>query len=669
MPVRRRFPAVALVFLVVGLIRSIAGCGETSSRSDPVGGGAVHTDLVYTEERATCADRNPLRNLYFGDLHAHASFSFDAWIWDARLPPENAYRFAQGETVRIPPVDEDGLGPRTLRIDRPLDFAAVTEHAEFLGEVEACLDPDSGAYVTPLCRIFRQGTDLSFMLFGLPLAVPASGHPGAICGEGRAHCEGLARAQWNRIRETAEAEYDRTAACTFTTFPAYEYTGSAGGSTLHSNVIFRNAVVPDLPVSYFEASTPWELREELKRRCQDTLDGCDAMAVPHNSNMSNGKAFFVEYPGADGPEEQAEMAALRARMEPVAEIFQHKGGSECMNGLSGTPGEEDPLCDFENLHPSPFTDCGEERGILGGSGRGCLSRLDFLQNALLAGLMEEERLGVNPYKLGFIADTDTHNMSPGAVAEDRYAGHLGELEDTPQERLGPFGVTPIGIRTNPGGLTGVWAVENSRDALFEALRRRETYGTSGPRIRVRLFAGWDLPQDMCGQEDFAETGYRRGVPMGGDLPPRPGGGAAPRIFVYAERDPGTAERAGTPLQRVQIVKGWLERHGESVARRLEIFDVAGSPENGAGVDPESCATWGTEYESLCAVWSDPEFQPAERAFYYARVIENPTCRWSALECNRLPAGERPETCSGSDPPRTIQERAWTSPVWYTPAAY
>jgi hypothetical protein len=664
MPVQNRFQPRALVSLLCGVVFSVGGCsGSPSSLLDRAG---KDRGIVYTEERAQCTDHNPLRNLYFGDLHSHASFSFDAWIWEAWLPPVHAYRFAKGEGIRLPPVDEDGLGTRTLRIDRPLDFAAVTEHSEFLGEVEACLSPDSGVYDIPLCRLFRQGTDASFMFFGLPLALPIPGRPRSICGGGGTDCEALAREMWKRIVEAAEAEYDRTSACTFTTFPAYEYTGSAGGSTLHSNVIFRNTIVPDLPVSYFEAATPWDLRAELKSGCMDSLPGCDVMAVPHNPNMSNGKAFIAEYPGEDGPEEQRRLAALRARMEPVAEIFQHKGSSECMNGLSGVPGDEDPLCGFENLHPAPITDCGDETGVLGGAGVGCISRWDFIRNVLLAGLIEEERLGVNPYKLGFIADTDTHNMSPGAVAEDRYAGHLGKLEDTPQKRLGPFGVTPIGIRTNPGGITGVWALENSRDAVFEALRRRETYGTSGPRIRVRFFGGWDLPGDMCEQEDFPETGYRTGVPMGGDLPPWPGGGAALRIFVCAERDPGTQGRAGTPLQRIQIIKGWLEGDGQAFAGRLKVFEVAGSRENGAGVDPESCESWGVDYERLCTVWTDPAFKPDERAYYYARVIENPTCRWSALECNRLSAEDRPASCSDGDPPRTIQERAWTSPVWYSP---
>jgi len=269
----------------------VAGCDGGSGSPDDTDG---DRDVVYTEERAACDVYSPYRNLYFGDLHSHASFSYDAWIWDEWLPPEHAYRFAKGEPLQIPPVDENGLGTRTLQIDRPLDFAAVTEHAEFLGEVEACLDPESGAYDDPECHTFRERTDSSFVIMGFPLASPNPVRSEGICGEGGADCQVLARETWNRIVDAAEAEYDRSSACAFTTFPAYEYTGSAMGTTLHRNVIFRNATVPELPVTYFEAPSPWELWAELKSRCTDALPGCDVMAITHNSNMSNGNDFFLE---------------------------------------------------------------------------------------------------------------------------------------------------------------------------------------------------------------------------------------------------------------------------------------------------------------------------------------------------------------------------------------
>jgi hypothetical protein len=334
-----------------------------------------------------------------------------------------------------------------------------------------------------------------------------------------------------------------------------------------------------------------------------------------------------------------------------------------MNGLAGVSGVPDELCDFEKLRVPPFDDCGDATGFGGMLGFGCVSRLDFVRYVLLAGLQEEERLGVNPYKLGIIASTDTHNATPGLVAEQDYPGHWGIKEDTSEERLGPSGITHRGIVANPGGLTAVWAVENSRDAIFESFHRRETYATSGPRILVRFFGGWGYPKTMCAEADYARIGYLRGTPMGGDLPPRPRALSRPTFFVLALQDQGTAQRSGTPLQRIQVVKGWIDGEGRAMQK---VFEVAGNPLNGAGVDQETCEITGDGFERLCAVWEDPEFDPAERAFYYARIVENPSCRWSTYECIGLPRGEKPEACSDPGLPKVIQERAWTSPIWYRP---
>ena len=651
---------LALSQLLLWTSLSFSGCSKDPDSKITDGG---TRDLVYTEEREPCSDYNPLRNLYFGDLHSHVDISYDAWIWDARLGPEDAYRFARGESLKLPPFDENGEGTRPIRLDRPLDFAAVTDHAEFFAEVEACVTPGSEVYNTFPCNVFRSGSDLAFILFGFPLSTKDPKRLQAICGPGGIDCPGLADEVWNRIREAAEDAYDRSSDCSFTSFAGYEYTGSTRGSTLHRNVLFRNASVPEQPVSYFEQPNLHALRIELKRTCLDGLENCDVITIPHNSNMSNGNMFFVDLDAKEDREEIKEEMALRARMEPMVEIFQHKGGSECMNGLSGVPGEPDDLCNFENLHPSPFKDCGDGTGTLGGSGRGCISRYDFVRYVLLKGLKLEESIGLNPYRLGFSAATDTHNMTPGSVAEDMYLGHLGNLEDTPEERLGTFGVTPTGIRTNPGGLTGVWAVENSRDALFNAFQRRETFATSGPRIEVRFFGGWDYPMKMCDTSDPVSTGYRQGVPMGGDLPPPPDKISIPRFFVSALRETFPQVKSGTLLQRIQIVKGWITRDLQLMQK---VFDVAGDPENGAGVDLETCQTLGQGFSRLCTVWSDTEFDSARPAFYYARVIENPSCRWSTHECIRLAGEERPAGCSETDPPKTIQERAWTSPIWYGP---
>ncbi len=651
------------LLLILWMTVPLTGCndGDGDGPAGPAG-----TRPVYTEEREPCADFDPLRNLYFGDLHVHTALSHEVWTLDVRATPLDAYRFARGEPIALPPLDESGAGTRIHRLQRPLDFASVTDHGEFLAEVEACVTEGSAVYESATCRIYRRGGLLSEIVMALPTFLPAPERSPAICGPGGVDCRALADSVWQGVVEAAEDAYDRTPSCSFSTFPAYEWTGIPGASNLHRNVVFRNARVPSLPASYLEQPAAEKLWAELERSCLDTLEGCDAIGIPHNSNESNGNKFFPRYPGAGTVEEEREQALLRARMEPLVEIFQNKGESECMNGLSGVYGPPDDLCDFEKIHEPPFDDCEDGTGFGGQIGLGCVSRLDYVRYVLLEGLREAERLGVNPYKLGIVAGTDTHNGTPGAVAEDRYPGHRGVKEAAPEERLGPGGVHPHGVAANPGGLTAVWAVENSRDGIFEALRRRETYATSGPRISVRFFGGWDYAEETCHDRDgaeFARTGYRKGVPMGGDLPPRPEGAGAPQFLVLAARDPGSpGSGPGAPLQRIQIIKGWIGAEGRPMHR---VYEVAGDPGNGADVDPDTCERTGTGFDRLCTVWTDPGFRADQRAFYYARVVENPSCRWNAYECVRLPEGERPESCSDPSVDKVIQERAWTSPVWYT----
>ena len=292
-------------------------------------------------------------------------------------------------------------------------------------------------------------------------------------------------------------------------------------------------------------------------------------------------------------------------------------------------------------------------------GLGCVSRADFVRGALLRGLEEEEAVGANPFELGIIASTDTHNGIPGAAEEDAYLGHWGNNEDLPERRLGTGALTPGGVLFSAGGLAAVWAESNDRDALFEAMRRREVYGTSGPRITVRFFGGENLPDDLCERADAVEIADERGVPMGGRLD----GAEAPKFFLWAAMDPGTEARPGTPLERIQVVKGWVDAEGE---RHVEVVDV-GTDLGDAGVDLGTCGTTGNSgASSLCAVWSDPDFDPTERAWYYARVVENPTCRWSTWACNALAEGDRPESCRDPETPKTVQERAWTSPIWVSP---
>lgn len=637
-------------------------CGE-NDRSLEFAAAATPTPTGSSEQREPCADHNPLRNAYFGDLHVHTAYSFDAYMFDVRTTPAQAYRFAQGDPVSLPPLDAQGQGTQTIRLDRPLDFAAVTDHSEFLGEVETCTTPGSAGYDSADCQLFRAGGNPGVGKFGTWLT-PRQPHRAAdICGQDNQTCLSAAAEVWQRMIAAANAAYDRSAQCTFTAFVAYEYSLGTGVSTLHRNVIFRNDQVP-FPTTTFEQPTPQGLWTELRSTCLDSGSGCDVLAIPHNSNESNGKMFFVEYPGAATADEQRTQAQFRGAIEPVAEIFQHKGDSECMNGLSGIIGQPDELCGFEKRRTPPFPDCGDGTGQLGTASNGCVSRLDFIRGALLAGLKENDRLGANPYQLGIIASTDTHNGTPGATTESTFIGHRGTDDDTPSKQLGPGALYPGGIIFNPGGLAGIWAEENSRSSLFDALRRREVFGTSGTRITVRFFGGWDLPSGLCGDPQLIQKSYAGGVPMGSVLAPAPSSARAPQFVITAARDPGVPERPGTPLQRLQLIKGWLD-NGEM---HQQVFDVAGDANNDATVDVDTCATHGAGANSLCAVWSDPQFSADQQAFYYIRVLENPSCRWSTYTCNRLSPDQRPAACTDPSVPKVIQERAWSSPIWYEPSA-
>ncbi|MEZ5502439.1 MAG: DUF3604 domain-containing protein [Halioglobus sp.] len=635
MPVTRNI--VAAVTLL------IAGCGDGRDSANPTG-------------QVTCLANNPLRNVYFGDLHVHTAFSFDSYAFDVRNRPDDAYRFARGEAVTLPPLDATGHGMQSLQLERPLDFAAVTDHAEFLGEVNICLSPESPGYFAPLCETFRNNGPVGQTLMGITLTDPAPQRDAATCGDGE-RCLASARSVWEEIVDSATRYYDRSSDCAFTTFIGYEYTANTNASARHRNVIFANGNVP-LPVSYIEEPTPQRLWAALRRNCIDAGIDCDVIAIPHNSNQSNGHTFAVEYPGAVSPADEREQAQQRAAIEPLVEIYQHKGDSECANGLNDPFGAPDELCDFEKLRLPPFDICGDTPGSGGVANSGCVSRLDFVRGALLEGLRERDRIGANPYQLGIIGSTDTHNGTPGAVVEGDWLGHRGNVDDEVSERLGSasFRAGPV---FNPAGLAAVWAQENTRASLFAALKRREVYGTSGPRIVVRLFGGWEMPTDLCADANAVARADAAGVPMGARLPPPPTAATAPVFFVMAAQDAGTAARPGTPLQRIQIIKGWTM----DGAAHQRVFDVAGDVHNGAAVNAD-CSLSGEGFASLCAVWTDPEFSFDQQAFYYARVVENPSCRWTALQCNAAAGNADLASCHDPNLVRVIQERAWTSPIWY-----
>jgi hypothetical protein len=617
---------------------------------------AVAASFERTETRAPCAAVDPLRRPFFGDLHVHTALSLDASTQDTRNRPRDAYRFARGEPMGIQPYDEAGRPERTVRLGRPLDFAAVTDHAELFGEVRICQTPGMPGHDSSTCRLYRWLPRVAFyMMNGDSIG---SDHPirYAFCGaEGRT-CLDAARGPWSEVRDAAEEAYDRSSACRFTTFVAYEWSATPGTMNLHRNVIFRNATVPELPASSLDERTPQALWARLHADCLDAGTGCDVLAIPHNSNLSAGRMFRVE--GPDVPRLDHDGAALRAAMEPLVEVVQHKGESECLTGLDTT----DEACGFEKLSYDRFG--GKFRKEM----RFAPSRGSFVREALGTGLATAARVGANPFHVGFVGSTDTHIAAAGLVDEQGHPGHGGAAAALRHEGR----VLPDDVVYNPGGLAVLWAEENSRDALFAAMRRREAYATSGPRMVVRVFGGWDFPANLCDEAAFAARGYADGVPMGGDLPPppadRPGG--APRFAISALRDAGTAARPGVPLQRVQVVKVWLDATGA----HEQAVDVAGDAANGAGVDARSCRPTGRGFDTLCTVWTDPSFDPQARAAYYVRVLENPSCRWNAYVCNAnavdcedpatVPAGLA--SCCDDAVPKTIQERAWTSPIWYTP---
>ncbi len=632
-----------------GLVVFLASCsGADQPAASPVP--PPTRPPVAETTRTSCRHHQPGRQVFWGDLHVHTAVSMDAWMFGTRPRPSDAYRFARGEAIGIGPQDADGRPMREVRIERPLDFAAVTDHASGAGGVRLCTTRTSAVYDSDECRAYRsplqiQGRPLAEIVRDIRQRTEQGLSSRAVCGEDGARCRGAMADVWDETRHAAEAWNDTSPACEFTSFVAYEYTATPNLTKIHRNVIFRNATVPPVPISYDDEPTAVGLWRALRRQCLDAGTGCDALAIPHNANLSNGNLFAIEYGDATTVEAQAEVARLRAGLEPLVEMQQMKGDSECRNGMWNVLGDTDELCDFEKIRAPDTPDCEDGRGQGALGNTGCISRRDFARYALVEGLMEAERIGVNPFAVGFIAATDGHDGTPGAVEEWRQDLLVGQP-------------TP-GPGRNPGGLAAVWAEENSRESLFEALRRRETYGSSGPRISVRFFGGFGLPAGLCEDPALVQKGYAHGVPMGGTIASGEAGGA-PTFVVNALRDQGTAEHPGGLLQRVQIVKGWADADGRIHQR---VTDVAGGS-NDAGVDPATCAPSGAGADALCGTWTDPDFDPTRGAVYYARVVENPSCRQTGWACR--PGEGRPAWCDLPGLVATVQERAWTSPIWVDP---
>jgi len=677
--------------VVLGLLSLSAvtlGCGDDGP--PPAG----------PDEFGRCADFDELRQPFWGDTHIHTNLSLDANLQGTRTSQAEAYAFAQGEPIGLQPYDADSNPTRMAQIDRPLDFAMLSDHAEFLGTIRTCIDPVSPGYDQSDCQDYRNALEFDALpaevqqifvrLWGLTALAPENARYPALCGPNDAYCLTAGMEVWGEIVDAAEAVYDRSESCRFTSFPGYEWSGGPASKNLHRNIMFKNASVTELPYSYFDEPYVEGLWARLQDECIDAGTDCDVLTIPHNTNLSEG--IYFENKMANGEPFTAAYVEARNAMEPVIEIYQHKGASECLPGAATS----DELCGFEAI---PFAN-------LATTNRELITPPDprgFLRVAYGEGMKHEASLGTNPFQYGITAATDTHISAPGFVAEDDFRGHGGAGQAN--RFLPPPQGFPDIEYLSPGGLTAVWAEENAREAIFSAIRRKETFGTSGPRISVRMFGGWDYASDLCDASDLAAQGYAGGVPMGGTLTPQPDS-SAPLFVVSAKQDPRSV-----PLQRIQIVKGWLE--GDNY--QVEVYEVAGNPNNGADVDLDTCAPQGEGFGDLCTVWQDPAFDPAERAYYYARVIENPICRWTTWECSQAeydcndwdydvcealkdqPKPESNYTCDCCDPAAglneaacegvdcsdpgalpeveercchqvepAIQERAWTSPIWYQP---
>lgn len=566
----------------------------------------------------------------FGDLHIHTSWSFDAFVFKTTSTPDDAYRFAKGAPLQHP-------SGGTYQLDRPLDFVAVTDHSEFLGVMSGMRDPESALSRTPVAagaldpdpnvvaKVFLKIVR-ALRTRDLSVFAGAEDQVRAVPGE-----------TWERIIESANRNNEPGK---FTALIGYEWSASPNGRNLHRNVIFRGDKAPP-PFSSIDSDRPedlWKYLDRIRR------EGFAVLAIPHNSNLSDG-AMFARV-DSDGKPIDAAYAAARSRNEPVVEITQTKGTSETHPMLS----PNDEFADHELIE----TYVGSDKPVTQFAG-------GYVRDALKTGLAMQDGEGFNPFRLGIIGSTDTHiGMSP--ILENRYSGKVGVLDGTPAVRLDcTFCAGNMELRKfSASGLAVVWARENTRAAIFDALARRETYATTGPRMQVRVFAGYGMAGIRPGAEGWVLRGYRQGVPMGGAL--APSNGRAPSFAVWAVKDV-----AGANLDRIQIIKVW-SRGGVTGEK---IYDVALS--GGRRVDPRTgkapavgntvnvaAATYANTIGAgaLTATWTDPDFKPGDQAAYYVRVLEIPTPRWSTFDARTLgrpaPAGL----------PASIQERAFTSPIWY-----
>ncbi len=599
------------------------------------------------------ADRPFPTRVYWGDTHLHTSFSMDAGAYGARLGPRDAYVFAKGNEITA------SSGQR-VKLSRPLDFLVVADHSDGMGFFPLLMSGSPAVLADPQGRkwydLLQSGKGaeaaidivISFGKGAISKAIlPLPGSP-------------LFRGAWQETIKAAEEANDPGR---FTAFIGYEWTSNTGANNLHRNVIFRDdaskasLVEPYTTMKPLGSDNPRDLWKWMAAFEEKT--GGDVLAIAHNGNLSNGRMFpLIE--SFTGKPVDREYAENRARWEKLYEATQIKGDSETHPFHS----PNDEFADYETWDKGNL-DLSELK-------KQEMLEFEYVRSALKNGLKLEAELGINPYKFGLVGSTDSHT-GLAAVEEDNFFGKVSGVEPSATRAEHPFirnpknpGVAVMGWETTSSGYAAVWATENTREAIFDAMERKETYATTGPRMIVRFFGGWEFEAKDAHTRLPAQVGYTKGVPMGGDLSAAPAG-KAPTFLVAALKDP-----IGANLDRIQIIKGWVDSKGQA---QEKVYDVVWGdadkrkpgpdgklPPVGNTVDAAN-ATWTNTIgdPELIAVWKDPDFNPAQRAFYYGRVLEIPTPRWTAYDAKyfgiQLP----------KEVPMTTQERAYTSPIWYTPA--
>ena len=592
------------------------------------------------EPGRSAGGKNPLKNVYFGEEHMHTRNSFDAFTVGVTMTWDDAYRFARGEKVKLSTTGEE-FQKRT-----PYDFVAITDHSEYYGVLKELVNPDNELSKSDFAQQLQKArTD--------PAA--AKGAVSALIGSLVTNnplpeyvTPDLRTTYWSKFVEAADKHYEPG---TFTTLYAYEWTSIPNGSNMHRNVFFKDKA-PAFAFSAFDSIQPEDLWTymEIQRN-----QGIDVFAIPHNSNVSNGW-MFSENKFLGGPIDER-YARRQAINEPLFEIFQTKGGSETHPIIS----PNDEFADFERF----------ENMI----NLGVPARKDsgaFIRSGLAVGMKLEQELGHNPYKMGIVAGADIHSGYQGNE-EWNWKGAHGAQDDTPEKRLNPVpnASGDTGYAVSSAGTTAVWAEENTREGIWNAMMSKETYGTSGTMIRLRFFGGWDLPTGLTGDSEFVAKAYDAGVPMGRDLPAHGTSelDKAPSFAFWAMKDPESGN-----LDRVQIIKVWPDP--ANGYPKEAIYDVAWGDADKRKPDPDTGklppvgntvdvanATYTNDIgdSQLMGMWTDPDFDPIHPAAYYVRVLEIPTPRWSTFDAKKLGV-EPPE---GVNP--AIQERAWSSPIWYTPS--